>query len=234
VLRRGNPTAFTLVELLVVIAVVALLASLLLPALARAKSKAHQTKCLSNLRQIGFAMQMRLADDDDRFPDRRDLKVSLGYRPWVSWPPSDPRVGWAAIVFSNYLGNGSVWRCPSADLMPFRAAPHVNQESRPGDVESNVTYWSWRFDRAVDPVPLDNFWGKTIEQSVRDFAASGAPLAAQVNGPSDLELAVDPYFPSSIASTPPKLRGRAVHRGGRNRLFGDAHVEFLRDPRTSL
>src|SRR5207237_5816573 len=107
--RPNDPTtrAFTLIELLVVIAIIAVMAAILFPVFAQAREKARQAACMSNLRQVGTAFAMYVQDYDERLPDRRDLKGTLpgGYRPWTTWPPSDPRAGWAAVVMEPYIRN---------------------------------------------------------------------------------------------------------------------------------
>jgi prepilin-type N-terminal cleavage/methylation domain-containing protein/prepilin-type processing-associated H-X9-DG protein len=65
--QRRNE-AFTLVELLVVIAIIAILAALLLPSLAQGKQKAHQTQCISNLRQLALGIHMYADDNRDTLP----------------------------------------------------------------------------------------------------------------------------------------------------------------------
>ena len=56
--------------------------------------------------------------------------------------------------------------------------------------------------------------------------------ASRTIGRADLELAVDIYLPNTVAALPDDLRGRSAHPGGRNRLFLDGHVDYLRDKRT--
>lgn len=226
---------FTLIELLVVIAIISILAAILFPVFAQAKAKAKQAVCMSNLRQVGSAMLMYVSDSDDRLPDRRDLKSALpgGYRPWTSWPASDPRAGWAVVVLAPYVKNRDLMLCPGLQATTLGTAVQVAQpiSSDPKPITTNL--WMWRFDRFDDPVPLDNLWGKTEDQAVTDLQLAGNPQAGYPEGSSDVEMAVDPYFPRTIGSVSPELKGKSVHFGGRNRLFLDWHVKFLRDPRTN-
>lgn len=231
--NRVHARAFTLVELLVVIALIALLAALLLPALSAARAKATRIACLSQLRQIGLAQMLYLQDHGERFPDRRDLKQSLpgGYRPWTSWPSSDPRAGWAAVVLGTPQDPTNLWFCPGLRGSPLAAADPVHQVTGTNVTAPHTTYWMWRFDRIDPEIPLDNFWNKSIEQSVADLRLAGNPQAGQPNGPAEVEQVVDVYFPTTAPGVPDTLAGNAAHRGGRNRLALDGHADFFRDRR---
>lgn len=226
--------AFTLIELLVVIAIIAILAAILFPVFLSAKQESKQSVCVSNLRQIGTAFVMYLSDEDDRLPDRRDIKQALpgGWKPWTSWPTSDPRGGWALVVLHPYAKNDSIWTCDGIRGSAMGKATQVFQPTTPASDAPSSRYWLWRFDQIISPVPLDNFWGKSSDQALADLQAANNPQAGNPTGVSDVELAVDPYFPSTIPTVAPELKGLAVHSGGRNRLFLDNHVKWLRDIRT--
>ena len=222
---RKYQFGFTLIELLVVIAIIAILAAILFPVFAAAKASAKGITCLSNQKQIGTGFVLYTSDWDDRMPDARDLKISIGYRPWASWPPSDPRAGWAEIVLDPYLKNKDIWSCPSIKDTPLGDAVQVKQ--------NKSRYWMWRFDRVSEPVGIEEFWGKSPEQAVDDLITANNPINGVITGVADVELLVDPYFPKTIPTVSADLKGKTAHVGGRNRLFLDFHAKWIRDIRTN-
>ena len=229
--RRRAGFAFTLIELLVVIAIIAVLASLLLPALARAKAQAQATACRGHLKQMGIAWEIYLGEHEERFPDRRDLKVSLpgGYKPWAGWPTSDPRAGWAPWVLTRELPISPLWQCPS-----LVARKHLDVDATRQIAQTNqptVRYWMWRFDRIDDPVALDNFWGKRRDGVLKDLVEAKNPQVGTPEGVSDVEFVVDVYFPGTAPGVDEPLRGWAAHAKGRNRLWLDGHASWSRDAR---
>jgi prepilin-type N-terminal cleavage/methylation domain-containing protein/prepilin-type processing-associated H-X9-DG protein len=112
--RRG----FTLIELLVVIAIIAILAAILFPVFAKAREKARQTSCLSNLKQLGLGMMMYAQDYDETL-----CRMEMG-GPYSTTPvdPSDLAFNgrtdgtwqnsWPSLILP-YVKNTQIFKCPS-------------------------------------------------------------------------------------------------------------------------
>jgi prepilin-type N-terminal cleavage/methylation domain-containing protein len=119
----ANVAAFTLVELLATIAVIAILAAVLLPALSNSKRKAVQTECASNLRQWGLAFRLYADDNDDFLPRRGQGVQALAKidRPedWFNSLPSYFGLQSFQLMVSNNIIPAahakSVFICPSAE-----------------------------------------------------------------------------------------------------------------------
>ncbi|MGI5818854.1 MAG: DUF1559 domain-containing protein [Armatimonadota bacterium] len=115
--RKG----FTLIELLVVIAIIAILAAILFPVFARARDKARQASCTSNLKQIGVALMMYAQDYDERFPP---YEVNHG--------TSTRRASAAYDLVHPYINNEEVHVCPSGEYDTTSSTGHGGAATRGG------------------------------------------------------------------------------------------------------
>lgn len=120
--------AFTLIELLVVIAIIAILAAILFPVFARAREKARQSQCVSNLNQISKAFLAYASDYDQTMPT-----VAWAFRPT---PPNAPL--WTDMIYP-YVKNDGVFKCSSEGKPEF---------GRTWETRFKLSYglnWFWGF-----------------------------------------------------------------------------------------
>ncbi len=145
--RRG----FTLIELLVVIAIIAILAAILVPVFARAREKARQSSCSSNLKQIGLAIMMYAQDYDECYPIRYTLPLNSPLWQDLVQPytkntqlficPSKGGTNWASAYGWNWYMN---W----AWAISMAAITSPSDTIMNGDRDG----WNWHMQAAYDPV----------------------------------------------------------------------------------
>jgi len=222
----GQRLGFTLAELLVVVAVIALLAALLLPTLSRAKSAGISVACRNNLHQIGLAMEMYLGDNH-RYP------ISWGTDAGPDWeaqfqtlqgPGQVIRSSWGLLPYLSPSGRDRrVFFCPVQEECPVHFWPGIWPDDRLSGYACNAygtaaQFPALRLGLAVWWLPLEVVREGAVRSPADMIAYGDAFTGAWSLSPNGTNR-WSWTFPG-LASVP-----SSRHRGQGNLLFCDGHVE---------
>jgi len=177
---RGAHHGFTLVELLVVIAIIAILASLLLPVLAKAKTKAQQTACGNNLRQLALAVNVYASDNNDAVPP-------------MYLPPANDGPSWRDQLFDQ-LHSEKSFLCP-ADHKSTNSSFGANEYAFPDQTDTNpadamAPRILTGFQSPVNIIGLGDLGAENDFRTPRpDTIVMLAPSSGLKDGPDDADSA---------------------------------------------
>jgi len=224
--------AFTLVELLVVVAIIGLLAGLLLPALSGAKANARQAGCLGNLRQLEAACQMYAADNGGNLAQNvaflPELLPMFGTNAWVYGNMKAANEATNGLLLKAgelfpYVPQMAIYRCP-ADFTTSGGRPRVRSYSMN----------SWIGSKEMESQEQQTRFRVFLND--RDFAA-GRPAATWVLADENVATLNDGWFLVTMNDSQPFASLPANrHQGGYGINFADGHAEVyhLRTAVTSV
>lgn len=233
---------FTLVELIVVIAVIGILAALLLPTLNQAKQKAKRIVCQSNLRQLGLALNL-YADEHNQYPTCfRWLPAGRG----AADPKGSAVSLWNALILPYLANNSEVFNCPSfPPFFRWTTVPSTLGYLYPTNIEGNrpfcyainangVSIANLGLVKAT-PLNADTVSRKPSEIRVpADMIAIGDETIGTTNSApynwvklTGWGVFVGVYIDSGIDSYRP-VRIGTIHNQGANMFYLDGHVEWAR------
>ncbi len=202
--------AFTLIELLVVIAIIALLAAILFPVFAKAREKARQTVCLSNMKQIGLGLAQYTSDYDSTSPPAND---NVQYFSSTTLMPL-PLPNFLTSLYP-YTKNYQILFCPSVTLKdPGGAAPTGTSTT---SYSGNAVVMGR--PETIIPAPADVIYLQ--ERNSLTCYAYLRPGPNPLCGPTPVHYA---YWHGGSATTPDNYSN--LHSGGGNLLFVDSHAKW--------
>jgi prepilin-type N-terminal cleavage/methylation domain-containing protein/prepilin-type processing-associated H-X9-DG protein len=217
--------AFTLIELLVVIAIIAILAAILFPVFARARAKAQQTQCLSNMKQIATAHKMYAAD----YPPRWWSQMDNVYGGIPSTPASA-----GGPWLQTYLQSTEIWYCPSAAPREGKNGSMGNRATyaftSPTDSDPNANPWTTTEDEVMDPSRWI-MWGDGTPVSGNQCRVylRARSRALTRDAATDVGLTYDPpFWPYQVsAGGIPWGVWVGRHNGMANFNFCDGHAKAM-------